>query len=320
MCCHNIRPVTSLSDRYSYQLWKDPNDYCIPRIVIRQTSSIFHDHFLLSTNLFTIILALILSNMRFRTFLFFRRDSLGYSSRIPAPLIQMMTAGRATAIARRPQTSPNDNIHRSRIGCRQHADRTESTLSLAIFLRMSETSARYFLAGEQRTRVSSMCAGQESKREVRDRRSVGWDWRVAAVPGAEWRVPLWNTAGFEPRRSARLRCATDYYSRRRLLHLFIPRIHHHSTQLSRPHLLLYSPRNIGAVLLLPPAAFSYPPPTLRRQQRRRRCSYFSPKVLPAYCSSSKVIGKMDRKKEAEANGGKKRETSYLSFLEWHNDT
>lgn len=56
-----------------------------------------------------------------------------------------------------------------------------------------------------RNRVSSMCAGQESKREVRDRRSVGWDWRVAAVPGAEWRVPLWNTAGFEPRLVGRLR-------------------------------------------------------------------------------------------------------------------
>lgn len=27
--------------------------------------------------------------------------------------------------------------------------------------------------GERRERVSSMCAGQESKREVRDRRSVG---------------------------------------------------------------------------------------------------------------------------------------------------
>lgn len=34
---------------------------------------------------------------------------------------------------------------------------------------------------------------------------------MAAVPGAEWRVPLWNTAGFEPRRGARLRRATVYY-------------------------------------------------------------------------------------------------------------
>lgn len=80
--------------------------------------------------------------------------------------------------------------------------------------RSSSTSGRR--ATERRDvfadRVSSMCAGQESKREVRDRRSVGWDWRVAAVPGAEWRVPLWNTAGFEPRPAARLRLESHYLS------------------------------------------------------------------------------------------------------------
>lgn len=35
---------------------------------------------------------------------------------------------------------------------------------------------------------------------------------MAAVPGAEWRVPLWNTAGFEPRPAARLRLAPHYPS------------------------------------------------------------------------------------------------------------
>lgn len=65
-------------------------------------------------------------------------------------------------------------------------------------------------------------------------------------------------------------------------------------------LLLYSPRNIGAVLLLPPAISSYPLPILRRQQRRRRCSHFSSKALPAHCSSSKAIGKMDRRRKARA--------------------
>lgn len=41
---------------------------------------------------------------------------------------------------------------------------------------------------------------------------------MAAVPGAEWRVPLWNTAGFEPRPAARLRLESHYLS----LSLFSP--------------------------------------------------------------------------------------------------
>lgn len=35
---------------------------------------------------------------------------------------------------------------------------------------------------------------------------------MVAVPGAEWRVPLWNTAGFEPRPAARLRLAINCFS------------------------------------------------------------------------------------------------------------
>lgn len=76
----------------------------------------------------------------------------------------MMTAGRATAIARRPQTSPDNNIHRSRIGCRQHADRAESTLLLVILLRVSGTSARYFLAGERYERAWVQCARVRNRR------------------------------------------------------------------------------------------------------------------------------------------------------------
>lgn len=88
-------------------------------------------------------------------------------------------------------------------------------------------------------------------------------------------------------------------------------------------LLLYSPRNIGAVLLLPPAASSYPLPTLRRQQRRRRCSHFSSKALPSRCSSSKAIEKMDRRKKTRTgsrDGEEKNRIHPLSRIMHKEDT
>lgn len=139
---------------------------------------------------------------------------------------------------------------------------------------------------------------------------------MAAVPGAEWRVPLWNTAGFEPRREARLRRTANCYSRHRFLrHLVLSSSFISVFHPSSPSrlLLLCSPRNIGAVLLLPPATSSYPLPILRRQQRRRRCSHFSSKALPAHCSSSNAIGKMDRRKKAGA-GSRDREGETMFIL------
>lgn len=116
---------------------------------------------------------------------------------------------------------------------------------------------------------------------------------------------------------------TDCYSRRRLLrHLVLSSSFISVFHPPLPLLLLYSPRNTGAVLLLPPAASSYPLPTLRRQQRRRRCSHFSSKALPARCSSSEAIGKMDRRKKArtEKDGEKRNRVHPLSRMMHKEDT
>lgn len=79
-----------------------------------------------------------------------------------------MTAGRNAMTSRRLQTFP--------IECLAFADRWVPYSSRRVhlspsFLRTSETNAWYLLPANGE-RVSSMCAGQESKREVRDRRSV----------------------------------------------------------------------------------------------------------------------------------------------------
>lgn len=76
--------------------------------------------------------------------------------------------------------------------------------------------------------------------------------------------------------------------------------HSLSVSLSRSHLLLYSPRNIGAVLLPPPAcrASAYPPTLRRQQRRRRRCSHFSPR---RHCRDSLFVLRSDRE-----DGQKKR--------------
>lgn len=162
-----------------------------------------------------------------------------------------------------------------------------------------------------------MCAGQESKREVRDRRSVGWDWRVAAVPGAEWRVPLWNTAGFEPRRGARLRRTTSLPPPPRSLlfvHLrFPPSL---SLSLSSPTTMLPQEHRRGPatpLLLLPRILCRFyadnsddddVPISLRR-------------ALPAHCSSSKAIGKMDGRKKARAESRDgEGETVFILFSGW----
>lgn len=146
-----------------------------------------------------------------------------------------------------------------------------------------------------------MCAGQESKREVRDRRSVGWDWRVVAVPGAEWRAPLWNTAGFEPRRGARLRRTTDYYSRRRLLRLVsssssISVPPGAALPLSSPATL--SPRNIGAVLQFPPAVFLVSSAASALTTATTTATMMFPFLFKGYCQ---LVWQRDRE-----NGQKKR--------------
>lgn len=95
-------------------------------------------------------------------------------------LIQAVV-GRVAATIHRPRVSSTDNVHRTQIGHRQHAPadalaRSGSDAHLAASFLASERAeqeyARYFRPASDE-RVSSMCAGQESKREVRDRRSVG---------------------------------------------------------------------------------------------------------------------------------------------------
>jgi hypothetical protein len=91
---------------------------------------------------------------------------------------------------------------------------------------------------------------------------------VATVPGAEWRVPLWNTAGCEPRRGARLRRATDCRSSPSSVSS-TSSAGLRSTNASLPDSLLlsYSPRNIAAA---PGAALSLPLPLPSRRRLRRR--------------------------------------------------
>lgn len=88
---------------------------------------------------------------------------------LQSPTLLIQATGRVTVTSRRPQTFPTDNIYRSRIGDGYHTPASSVHLSPSF---SSEMDAWCFLPANGE-RVSSMCAGQESKREVRDRRSVG---------------------------------------------------------------------------------------------------------------------------------------------------
>jgi len=82
--------------------------------------------------------------------------------------------GRAAAAARRLRASSSaDNVHRARVARRQHAP-ADALAQSSGRAPPSGTRVRAVLpAGERRAREFNVRAGQESKREVRDRRSVG---------------------------------------------------------------------------------------------------------------------------------------------------
>lgn len=117
---------------------------------------------------------------------------------------------------------------------------------------------------------------------------------MAAVPGAEWRVPLWNTAGFEPRRGARLRRTTDYYSRRRLLRLISS-----SSSISVPP----GPPAFISCYTLPqehrrsPAVPSRRPRTDNSDDDDDDVPISLRRILSARCTFGKGIGKMGRRKQ-----------------------